>query len=306
MATNIQDLISQLSLEPKRSRSAFGGQHRTICITKDFTNTGDFAFNNLLQHFSKKQPNTPLLLITLQHDYINYSAAAARCGISLRRTQPTGNIEVLDVMNDFLEDLVQHERKGNPFGDHICNKIVESCLEFVSKHHDANDSEMSKPVIIMIDDLSVLGGLDCSPNAIFELFSRVDASMRSRSHKYPEDITSFFIAQTMDPTLKCKTTPTSELHEYAAVCRAMSNRGDIHITIKELDTGYSTRVDGTVRVVDRRIVPDVDGTKDAEKKPSVSGHVFMRENGLDIGSDRAYFFKVSDRRVKLTTDALLV
>lgn len=293
--------MTLLSLDPKMSVSPFGGQHRTILISKDYTNSSDFAYNNLLHYFVRKEPHTPMLLVTLSHEWSNYSASAAKCGYNLRRTQNNGNIQVLNVMSAFMDALKSGDQTFKP-----CDFIIGAVANFIGQNTgNQTDPDLIKPLIIMIDDISLLLSINSKPNEVYQLFSSIDRSLRDRSRRLIKSQSSHFIVQTM-----VKNNQTS--HE---VCRDeeedcninyivanLENLCDISLTLKPLNTGYSTRVDGTIKIVDKRLpVPN------QPRGPTLGSiTTLLAESAGEIGMKRAFFFKLGDRRVRLTSSALIL
>lgn len=298
---HIPDLISLLCLDPRFSVSPFGGQHRTILISRDFSNTGDFVFNNLLQSFSRKQPNTPILLVTINHDWTNYSASAAKCGFNLRRSTNNGNIDVLDVMTKIYESFKDVDEKFD-----ICGYIFTNIVSFIERYTtcdtDKKDTEDAKlkPLVIMIDDLTSLISLGIDTNKIYQLFSSIEHIMRERSKGIQDSRhLSHFIVQTLMLKTDSRLLPDNVNY----MISNMENISDISMILKPLETGYSTRVDGTIKIVDNRLpISNSDSQKTTVSPSSIS--LFPTTNS-EIGIKKAFFFKLSDRKVRLTSSALL-
>lgn len=286
---SILDLISLLSLDAKSSVSTFGGHHRTILISKDYTNY-DFVFNNLLQHFARKELHTPTLIITLSQDWANYSSCAAKCGSNLRRSQnrsqAKGNIEVLNMMSKYLEVIQQ----GGEMQFKPCQFIKDYIIDFIE--HSSDGLPNFKPVIIMIDDFSILLNMGCQAREIYQLFYSIDNFLRRRSESLKEDQLSHLVIQT---TSSQSETPTPD-DGWTFVIANMENQSDIVMTLKPLKTGYSTRVDGTIKIVDNRL-PMCNKNSPLPSQPAL----FRGE----IGLKKAFFFKHGDRRVRLTSSALI-
>lgn len=292
--------MSLLCLDAKYSSSPFGGQHRTILISKDFSNSSDFVFNSLLQHFGRKEPNTPVLVVTLSHDWSNYSASAAKCGFNLRRSQNRGNFEVLNVMSKFLESIKIGDQNFN-----LCDYIIESISNFTEKYtsdlqSDSDGVRVIKPIVILIDDLSILSSLGCNVNDIYRLVSLVDRSLRNRSKELQAGNLSHLILQTMTTNLRFLP-PTNQFDSSLNyLVSNIENISELSITLKPLDTGYSTRVDGTIKIVDNRL-PSLN-----QPSSCVTGQTpLFQDSAGDIGLKKAYFYKLGDRRVRLTSSALI-
>lgn len=291
---DIPDLISLLCLDAQHSESPFGGKHRTILITKDFTNSGDFVFNNLLQHFSRKEPNTSTLLVTLSHEWTNYSASAAKCGYNLRRIQNKGSIDVLNIMAKVF-DTVKNDDKNID----LCNFILESVLSFIEKHSpfDRGDVNSFKPIIVMIDDISILLTLGYTTSEVYRLFSKIEQVLRNRSHQLQARHLNNLIVQT-------RASYKEEEDELSFLVSNMENLCDLSIALKPLDTGYSTRVDGTIKIVDNRLpAPKQEDSSNTQQLLLTSS--LFSANLVDIGMKKAFFYKVGDRRVRLTSSALI-
>lgn len=296
---HIPDLISLLCLDPKYSLSPYGGQHRTILISRDFTNNGDFLLNNLLQHFAKKEPDASILLVTLSHDWSNYSSIAAKCGSNLRRSETNGNIDVLNVMKEYLNSI----SRGQSFN--ACQFISDSTSEFIRGHSMKSDDGKTsdgklRPIHVIVDDISILLSIGSKHNDVFKLFCLINNIMRDRSKELRKDRLSHLIVQTL--TSNSKFTPSGPNGDNLNhLVMNIENLCDLSITLKTLETGYSMKVDGTIKIVDNRL-------KSLNLPPKSSIAQLLPNTAMvsgDVGSKRAFFFKVGDRRVRLTTSALI-
>lgn len=287
------DLINLLCLDAQKSLSPFGGKHRTILITKDYSNTGDFVFNSLLNNFVRREPTTSILLITLSHDWSNYSASAAKCGYNMRRTQNGGNVSVLNIMEKYLE-VVKEEREEN-----FCDFILENVNKFIS---DNTEEGQLKPIAIMLDDLSLLRTLGAKPNQIYSLFYMINGTLRDRSENLQDNKLSYFIVQTMAAVSSQKRNQQSDVDfdsEFAHTTSNLENLCDLFIILRPLETGYSTRVDGTIKIIDNRL-PLSD-----KSSINTKASLFPSDNLGEVGTKKAYFFKLGDRRARLTSSALI-
>lgn len=289
--SSIPDLISLLCLDSKHSRSPFGGSHRTVLIERDFSNLGDFAFNNFLSHFGRKEPETSVLLISLSHEWTNYSAIAAKCGFNLRRDQNSGNIVVLSVMSEYLKATCENDKDFNP-----CLFVQRQVESFIDRHSSTADLCKNVP-IVMLDDLSILTHLNSQPKEVYNLFIYLDQLMRCRTRINPSARLSYLIIQSMHINLKkiehSKGSIDTKLNHLLA---NIVNSCDITLVLRPLETGHSTRVDGTIKIIDNRLPISAR----ADNLPSL----FPR-NSASIGVQQAFFYKVSDRRVRLTTSAVI-
>jgi hypothetical protein len=300
----VPDLMSLLSLDPRLSKSPFGSNHRFILIEKDFTNSGDFVFNNLLQHFGKREPNTQVLLVTLSHSWRNYSVSAAKCGFNLMKKQnSTGNIDVLSIMDKYLEDMSNSSSDIN-----YCDYIVERTTEFLDNLENESTSGTSltrpaKSASVMIDDLSILLTIGCSPRDITRMILNIDQLLRSRSDSLPPGRLHHLIVQTMFVNLRKNEDHSSDYEELNFILRNLENICDLHLTLKPLETGHSTRVDGTIKFVDNRIASKDDGTAGGSRSGILSN--MLTGASADIGSKKAYFYKLGDKRVRLTSSAFI-
>lgn len=308
---NVPDLMTLLSLGSRQSQSPFGGQHKTILIERDYCNAGDFVFLNILQHFARREPDTRILLVTLHHDWTNYSAAAAKCGFNIRRSQNMGNIDVINIMSLYYESL----KSGQEDSFNPC-KHIKNCLSsfLADGDHSARDNTVetehdqsprvknsSKPSIIMIDDLSSLLLTGASHDDVISLICNTDKLMREQSLKLQPDRCNLFVLQTIAPLAKPKDSNLSTRDsQLSQLTMNLKNFCDLNIILRPLETGHSTRVDGTIRIIDNRLPAR---TKPAA--PSVSGLTLLGDTSIDIGTNKAFFFKLSDRRVRLTTSALI-
>lgn len=291
----IPDLINLLCLDVKSSTSPFGGQHRTILISKDFTNNGDFVLNNLLQNLAKKEPNSSILIVTISHDWSNYSSIAAKCGSNLRRSESKGNIDVLNVMEAFLEAI----RNGQKFD--ACHFIGESVSSFIKDSSSGSDANLLRPINVIIDDISILLSIGSKQNDVFKLFSSIDQTLRDRSNQIQKDCLSHFIVQTLTSNSKFVSSLNANGDNLNYLVTNLENYCDLSLTLKSLETGYSMKVDGTIKIIDNRLKsfnlpPESTFTRMVPSTVPVSG---------DIGVKKAYFFKVGDRRVRLTSSALI-
>lgn len=324
---HIPDLISLLSLDGRLSDSPFGGLHRTILITKDFKNTSDFAFNSLLHHFSRRESKTPILLVTLSHDWTNYSASAAKCGFNLRLKEKQGNIEVLDVDQEIYNVF----KNGKTTDLDVCDYILTNCVEFIenntsdsSKESICKDPENEnkddkaitmnlRSVIIMFDDLTILNSLQHDSGKIFRMIYMIDQKIRKLHLKMcpntlNESSLSYLIVQST--LLSDKQDSASIYHmgvpeDQAQFIANMENFSDLVISLKPLETGYSTRVDGTIKIVDNRIPRGLTSSSANDKRHGSALSLFPVMNRQEIGQKLAYFYKLGDRRVRLMSSAML-
>lgn len=334
---NVPDFLNLLCLDPKHSQSPFGGRNRTILIAKDFNNSADFAFNSLLQHFGRKEPNTRILLVTLSHDWSNYSASSAKCGFNLRKIQNMGNIQVLNVMDKFLENITSggQDDDGQKLFNY-CQFIKESVIDFIDRNnndqtkdnrYDSSTGEnnektdtpkkVMRPTIVMIDDLSILLTIGSSVNEVFQLVLSLNTLLRTGSECLPADRVNHFIIQTMFTNINTKQHKQPRQISDKNLNYLISNIEnicDVCITLKPLDTGHSNRVDGTIKILDNRLKVSQnhpDKTAAASSLPPKPLPLQQLSMGMfpdtssDIGSTRAYFYKLGDRRARLTSSALI-
>lgn len=302
--TSAPDLLNLLCLDPRQSLSPFGQQHRTLLIAKDYTNSGDFVFNSLLQYFGRREPNTQILLVTLSHNWASYSASATRCGFNLRRTQNLGNIEVFDLMETFFEE----SKRGQANVDKYCDMIYERIASFVNNQTTSSlndDHQPKKPIAIMIDDLSILPTIGVSPGQVLMMVVSIDKLLRKQSRVLPDGRANHLVVQTMFTNFKSAQTNRPCDDDLNHLISNLENMSDLSIYLKPLDTGHSTRVDGTIKVVDNRLP----AKSPSPQKSSPQTHKLMLsmfpEVSGDIGAKKAYFYKLGDRRVRLTSSALI-
>lgn len=295
---HIPDIITLLCLDAKLSLSSFGGQHRTILISKDFSNISDHVFNSLLMNFSRKDPNTPILLVSLSHDWSNYSGSAAKCGFNLRRSTNGGNIQVLDVMDEALKNIIDGKENLN-----LCSFILNGVMDFIDQYtpDKTNDLDLFdpklKPINVFIDDISLLSTLGHSTNEIYKVITKIDSRLRERSKGLDVRYLSHIVLQGM--MLKDSTMKSSE--DLNFLIANLENICDISMILKPLETGYSTRVDGTIKILDNRSPAQPEAlTPTSSIIPSLFPTL-----AHSIGVKKAYFFKLGDRRVRLTSSALL-
>lgn len=270
------DLMNLLCLDARHSRSPFGGQHRQILVSKAYNNSGDFVFNNLLQHFGRREPNSSILLITLSHDWSNYSIASSKCGFNLRRKENGGNISIIDVMKKFLLDTKQG------LEENYCSYILEQFNQFLCNLSSGDQAHTKRPITVMLDDLSVLESLGHDHHSIYQMTSNLSNKLRNESTRLAQNHLNHLIIQSSG----CLDKMLSNLQ----------NTSDICLIMRPLDTGHSTRVDGTLTIIDNRLPSRVN-----QQPTSI---LLAKSN--EIGSKNTYFFKLGDRRVRLTTSALII
>lgn len=310
---NVPDLMSLLCLSSSQSHSPFGGQHRTILIEKDYFNAGDFVFSSILQHYGRREPNSRIVLFTLLHDWTNYSAAAAKCGANLRRTQNMGNIDVVDLMSLYCESL----KAGTDLRFNSCKylkdylqryflqRTSEDCGDINKTQECRPEPQASKnPVIVMIDDLSSLLVTGSTCDDVVCLLSTIDSLMRKQSCQLQSGLCNLLVLQTMTPSCVepgSNFTPRDSLLKQLVM--NLRNSCDLIVALRPLETGHSTRVDGTLKIIDNRL-PTLE-PKTNTSAASTSALSFMGDAPMQIGTSKAYFFKLSDRRVRLTTSAMI-
>lgn len=307
MAANALDLMSLLCLDPKFSLSPFGGNHRTVLIERDFSNSSDFVLNSLLHHLGRREPNTQILLITLSHDWIHYSACAAKCGFNLRKRQSMGNVDVLDIMERYLDDLCKGAQTN------YCDLILEEVKKFIEtqsigmqQSNQKMDDSAPRPIAILFDDLSLLSLLGAEHSEIYRLVTAIDSIMRHKSKQLQTGRLSHLIVQTLFTNVKRKQTHIPSDDDLNFLVANLSNMCDICLTLRRLETGHSTRVDGTIKIQDKRLPVITKTDPSASERPSAHPSLSMFGGSVaDIGSEKAYYYKLSDRRVRLTSSALI-
>uniref|UniRef100_A0A6G1S6L8 Elongator complex protein 6 n=1 Tax=Aceria tosichella TaxID=561515 RepID=A0A6G1S6L8_9ACAR len=298
------DLMGLLSLDPGLSCSPFGGNHRFILIEKDFSNSGDFVFNSLLQHFGRREPNTQILLVTLSHNWLNYSVGAAKCGFNLRRKQNmAGNIDVLSMMDKYLDDISKGANETN-----YCDYILEQVTKFLDNPNNEPTSGQSiaraaKSSVVMIDDLSILLTIGCSLRDVIRLMLTIDQTLRSKSENLPPGRLNHLIVQTMFTNIRAKQDHCPEDNQLNFLLTNLENICDLHLILKPLETGHSTRVDGTIKFIDNRL-PSKQNSSSGDSRPNILSNI-LSGSSADIGTKKAYFYKLSDRRVRLTSSAFI-
>lgn len=298
--TSIPDLMTLLCLDAKHSVSPFGGPHRTVLIKRDFSNSGDFAFSNFLHYFGRREQSSVVVLVCLSHDWTNYSATAAKCGFNLRRTQNSGNIEVINVMGEYMDALRLFDRRFNP-----CDYIKKQLESLMLKYSHEGETTTSRVPVVLIDDLSILMSLNCRPEEIFQLVISIDRLLRNRKtpgEQLLSSTLSYLVVQSMFITGKQSGSIAHTTDKGLNLLLSnLENHCDITITLKPLDTGHSTRVDGTIKIIDNRIALVGPTISDNEK----SSPSLFSNYSATIGIKQAFFYKVSDRRVRLTSSALI-
>lgn len=293
----VPDLMTLLSLDAKHSVSPFGGSHRAVLIKRDSTNSGDFAFNNFLNYFGRREQSLNVILICLSHDWTNYSAIAAKCGFNLRRTKNSGNIEVISVISEYLDFIRRDEQNFNP-----C-KFIREQLDTLLNQHFSTSNDTSKTPVVLIDDLSILLTLGSKPHEAYQLVLWIDRLLRSKVIYREEPMhLSYLVIQSMSPNSKPSSSSHEDLDEMLNLLLSnLENSSDIVLTLKPLDTGHSTRVDGTIKIIDNRLTSGV-STGASRDKPLQS---LLMGHSASVGTKQAFFYKVSDRRVRLTSSALI-
>ena len=269
------DLMNLLCLDPKHSTSPFGGQFRQILLSKDHTNTGDFVFHYLLQHFGRREPNSSVLLVTLSHDWSNYSIASTKCGFSIRQTENGGNIVVVDIIQRFLQDTILGLEVN------YCEYIVEQFRLFMEKCAEQNGTAPAKPVTVMIDDLGILLSLHHRATDIYHMISTISGRLRDLSTHLKSNHLNHVILQT-----------SSDL---GGTLANIINSSDVLLTLRPLETGHSTRVDGTIMISDNRLPRE-------NKQMQLATPLMATKT---VGMKKTYFYKLSDRRVRLTNSVVM-
>lgn len=206
-------------------------------------------------------------------------------------------------MSAFLNSIKCETQTFDPC-EYIKNGVSHFIEECTSHAQDSQEqARFIKPVIVMIDDISLLLSMNSKPNEIYQLFSSIDKSLRDRSQTLMDSQSNYFVVQTMVVNHKSPHDEAYQNKEYDVnyIMASMENLSDIILTLKPLNTGYSTRVDGTIKIVDNRL-PSVHQPS-SQLLPSVS--TIFAESAPEIGTKKAFFFKLGDRRVRLTSSALI-
>ena len=112
--------------------------------------TQPFAFDLLLQQFSKEKKN--IVLVLLSQNWSHYSAVATKCGLNLKNHQSDGMISAVDVF--------EYNTPLNGF---------DYSFDWAMFVQDINAKVASLPdhSILLIDDLSVLLSLNIDPSSVY-------------------------------------------------------------------------------------------------------------------------------------------
>lgn len=261
----LPDLISLLQLDPKCSDPCYGSNIRTIVIGKDYTNAGDFAFSSVLNHLSRGRNNpTSTLLITTSHSFSHYSSCAAKCGVNLGLS--TGNIKLMNIMEEVLE-------LKNYNSQHWMEYIAREVSSFV-----ACATEQTRSLNVMIDDITSFYNIGLSRVDITHLFHTIHTHLDKH-----QSGCNYFIVQGLN---------------IDSFILSLANFSDIFLLIQPLNTGFSKLVDGTISIFDNRVPKK----KDASPTNTIDNLTsrLTGRNKFDIGCHRELFFKLSERKVKLT------
>lgn len=274
--SNLPDFATLLRIEQNQSSgtSPFTDtQTTTILIAKDSSNSADFAFNSLLQNFSKQRNSVPTLLITTLNPYSHYSACAAKSGVNLRTTDKGGNIQVLNILDPLIYS--NNSKTREVITELILSsvsKLLQECKS-KSKLNDGNSYSYT-PVAIMIDDFSVLLSLGFDRSRVFTLISQISNFMNTHVSNLSCNSSNYLVLQTLFQN-------SYEISSINNLVYNLVDQCDLYISIQPLKTGYSERVDGIVELTDNRLFAD-----------------------NCVGGNKSFYYKLNDRRVKLLAHAL--
>lgn len=278
-ALSSPDLINLLELD------ATANKHQNVVIAGPDLNNADFAISALLQHFCRRNP-IPVCLLTLFKNWDNYTACAAKNGTNLRRTSNGGNVEIIDLMSQYLNNNICD--KDTPVSK---EDIFGSIKKFIEIHsHSANDqkkvtevgqSKNNFSIVIMIDDLSCLEYLGLSHAEILEMFEEISALLTSHCNE-KKDFSSLVVIQSH------YNQDAHELYDDMdtnTLIRLLAHSSDIFLEISPLPTGYSRQTDGFIKINDYRTKYNEDDMHD--------------DNTISPLAAKVFHFKLSDRRTKL-------
>lgn len=332
----LDDIVNILCLDPKQTRSPFDkcpnkfssshidkdsshtqldsttyiGQHRTILIGKDFTNHSDFAFNLLVQHFTKKDPKTPILFFCLEHTWKHYTAWAARCGVNFRTVDNDGSIEVAS----FIDYIGQKISKGEAQSIAPMDFIIDRVNNFLDRHtlgapvdpdtRQAKPGTRFKPVVIALDNLIHLNMLGAENADLYRIFSRIDGELRDRTSQfYMEGQTSHFICQLSRRTSHVEH-PIKDgcLHDVNFCFASLENLCDICIKFAPLESGFSHLIDGSILINDYRFIEPPVIPRSQTEAHTILNPIMKESLGL-VGKTKTYFYKQEGRKVRLIKKA---
>lgn len=208
------------------------------------------------------------------------------------KEQNGGSVRVLDLMEKYLNEVGRDNCETFDF----CEYIIDNLNKFVDDNSDRNELDQIKPIAVMIDDISILQNVDVEPRQIYRLFYNINNILRARSKDIPNNKLSHFIVQTAIDNNQRKKVDYHDENNYDLTCANMGNLCDLHITLRPLETGYSTRVDGTIKIVDNRLPSSASSQK---------SNLFSYDIVGEVGTKKAYFFKLGDRTARLTSSALI-
>lgn len=222
-----------------------------------------------------------------------------------------GNIDVINLMSLYYESLKSgNEDEFNSakyLKDHLQTYLSQApagCTDNANQGYGSKlQADQQQPLIIMIDDLSSLLTTGSTCADVVSLISSLDCLMRKQSKTLQHDRCNLLVVQTTVACVKPKISFSSRESQLRQLVMHLKNSCDLFIALRPLETGHSTRVDGTVRIFDNRL--PTRESKLAASAPSTSGLSLLGETPVSIGTNKAFFFKLSDRRVRLTTSALI-
>jgi len=208
-------------------------------------------------------------MINLSHNWSNYSIASSKCGFNLKKKDNGGNISIIDLQTEYLSAAL----KGAEID--LCKLVYDRFCAFMK------ETKRGKPVIVMIDDLSIFSSIGYDNTVIHQLIRQISNRLREDSSELTNEQLNHMIIQSSD--------------DLRGLIQSLRNSSDIYMVIRPLETGHSTVVDGTLRITDIRL-PNDSGNKQIHSTLSFA-------QPTNIGCRRSFFYKLGDRRVRLTTSA---
>lgn len=233
---------------------------KLMTITSDDLNNSSFAFMSILAAKLKSirmlscqggssDVSNRIVLITTNESYSHYSSVAAKSfGLNLKTFRDDKRLIVLDLLTDLHMYLTTS-------GKLHLDKMIQIL-----------DDEHQNGGLLMIDDISIFLSLGVSSADIFQMINYY--KMISHQLEYSIVIQSYSDAQNDS----CE--PQDE--DLRTTVNSIISSSDVWIQLSKLSTGFSTNVDGVLKIRDFNSILDI-----------------------RTSDDLMYHFKTMDRNTKI-------
>lgn len=208
---------------------------KTIMISDEVGCDADFLVNHFLHAFVKAE--SPTVFLHLAQTFSHYNLVGAKCGVNLQSGMEKESLAAIDGMKLLSEALTPSASCDKSLTRILFDAVIEAVDATVSKLDQS--SLPHPPLLILIDDLSLLSGLGVSNRHVIAFVH----SLRRRLASLPA--TLFF-------RLHGDIEDEDDLDEDEThLVKLFAHRVDAHFRVRGLSTGYCRDVHGAIDLYQR-------------------------------------------------------